>query len=157
MPNSCYGTRDVGDYAPFPTLGENVDPSNQAVRTSSPIATACTDPERSQDHTGRDTHHRSARRRNGLGANYPARALSYHVRSLPNLHEARFLILLDLQWSFCDNRRAREVQCVARECPEIQGFRAQIYPLSPSLLTPEEIRVFPAVASERSAVPWIGQ
>ena len=124
MPNPCYGARDVGDNAPFPNIGENVDPSNQAVGSPSLIITAGAYHERSKDHTRRDTHDRSARRRNGLGANYPTGALSHYVRSLLNLPEARSLILLNIQWTLCDSRRAREVQCVARKRPEIEGFRA---------------------------------
>ena len=32
MPNPCYCTGDAGDHASFPTFGENVEPTNQAVR-----------------------------------------------------------------------------------------------------------------------------
>ena len=122
--NPCYGARGVGEDAPYPIIGENVDPSNQAVGPLSLIVTACAYHERSKSHTRRDTHDRSARRRNGLGANYPTGALSHYARSLPNSPEARFLILLNIQWTLCDSRRAREVQCVARKRAKIQGFRA---------------------------------
>jgi hypothetical protein len=32
MPNPCYCTGDVGDHASFPTFGENMDSTTQAVR-----------------------------------------------------------------------------------------------------------------------------
>jgi hypothetical protein len=43
MSNPCYGTGDVGDYAPFPAFGENMDPTNQAVSLLENTLIICSD------------------------------------------------------------------------------------------------------------------
>jgi hypothetical protein len=62
MSNSCYCTGDAGDHASFPTFGENMEPTNQAVRLLKGALARCSNIPNiffSKNHIRRDPYHRT--------------------------------------------------------------------------------------------------
>ncbi len=119
MPNRCYCTGDAGDHAPFPTFGENMEPTNQAVRVLKGALARCSNIQKYIQRIVLDEIHTIGQDESGtvweqiiLLAPCPIMSVVYIVS-----YDVRSNVPW-LQWTLRDYRYAREIQFVARDCPE---------------------------------------